>query len=560
MKCIKLTILLAAFMAYTPAKAQTTVYASSFGAVPDDGKDDSEALRKAAEYARTHVGTTLVIEPGTYILRDEQAVALEDAVMSGAYGKDPEKRMFVPYHSYVRGLDFTGAKNITVEACGATLLLDGWMEGISIESTENFTLNGLTIDFLRKPMSEGVITDIRDNNYTVCFTRPSREITMDTPFPRLNIWDNEVNGRWRDTPGFNRLAIVGPNTVSFKGSLPKRLIGAYVGAPHSFHYRPAIFVHESVNTEFNNITINANCGMGILGFQTNSVAMNRMSIVPARGFHFSTNTDATHFASCEGTISFDHCVFRGEGDDATNVHGYYHDITSVDGKRACLALHAPTFTHAQMADVPRVGDVMTLVRIKDLVPVGEYKVKAAEHADRATSYSITTDRDLPKDFDKYYLINSTLMPKLIFQNCLDWGHMSRGVLVKTTGGTVIRDNVFRGISYPAIVLSSESWWKEGWQTKDVLIQGNKIINCNLHGNYYHGSGIAIEIGADSVGDARLHDNIVIEGNEIESCNSGECGIYVSNAKNVVIYDDNVIKGCRQDVLVNNADVKYKKKR
>lgn len=560
MKSIKLTLLLAAaFMAYMPAKAQTTVYASSFGAIPDDGKDDSGALRKAAEFARTHADATLVIEPGTYILRDERAVALEDIVMSGAYGHDPEKRMFVPYHSYVRGLDFTGAKNVTVEARGATLLLDGWMEGVSIESTENFTLNGLTIDFVRKPMSEGVITDIQDNSYTVCFTRPSREITMGTPFPRLNIWDNEANGRWRDTPGFNRLAIVGPNTVSFRGSLPKRLVGAYVGAPHSFHYRPAIFVHESTNTVLNDITINANCGMGILGFHTNSVAMNRMSIVPARGYHFSTNTDATHFASCEGTISFDHCVFRGEGDDATNVHGYYHDIASVDGKRANLALHAPTFTHAQLADVPRVGDVMTLVRIKDLVPVGEYKVRGAEHADRATSYSITADRDFPKDFDKYYLINSTLMPKLIFQNCLDWGHLARGVLSKTTGGTVIRNNVFRGLNNPAIVLSSEAWWKEGWQTKDVVIQGNKIINCNLYGGY-HGSGIAIEIGADSVGDARLHDNIVIEGNEIESCNSGECGIYVSNAKNVVIYDDNVIKGCKQDVLVSNADVKYKKKR
>lgn len=559
MKSNKLTLLMvSAFVGTLAADAQTTVFATGFGALPDDGKDDAAALRKAAEYARTHEGTTLVIEPGTYILRDEKAVALEDTVMSGVYGHDPEKHMFVPYHSYVRGLDFTGAKNLTVEARGATLLLDGWMEGISIESTENFTLNGLTIDFVRKPMSEGVITDIQANSYTICFTRPSREITMGTPFPRLNIWDNEANGRYRDTPGFNREAVVAPNTVLFRGSLPKRLVGAYVGAPHTFHYRPAIFVHESKNTVLNDITINANCGMGILGFHTNSVAMNRMSIVPARGYHFSTNTDATHFASCEGTISFDHCVFRGEGDDATNVHGYYHNIVDVNGTRAFLALFAPTFTHAQLADVPRVGDVMTLVRVKDLVPVGEYKIKSAEHKGHSTFFEITTDRALPEDFKNYYLINTTLMPKLIFQNCLDWGHLARGVLVKTTGGTVIRNNVFRGLNNPAIVLSSEAWWKEGWQSKDVKIQGNKIVNCNLYGGY-HGAGIAIEIGADSVGDARLHDNIVIEGNEIESCNNGECGIYVSNAKNVVIYDNNVIKGCRQDVLVNNADVKYKKR-
>ncbi len=66
----------------------------------------------------------------------------------------------------------------------------------------------------------------------------------------------------------------------------------------------------------------------------------------------STNTDATHFASCRGTVVIEESMFRGLGDDATNVHGYYHDIEMGDDGWTRLVLHAPTYTHAQQADVP----------------------------------------------------------------------------------------------------------------------------------------------------------------------------------------------------------------
>ena len=130
--------------------AQKTVFVSDFGAIPNDNKDDAVALRKAAEYVRNNEGTVLVFSSGTYILHDDKAVELENTVMSGAYGQNPERKMFIPYHDYVRGLDFTGAKNATIMANGATLLLDGWMEGVSLEKTNNSKIKGLCIDFLRK--------------------------------------------------------------------------------------------------------------------------------------------------------------------------------------------------------------------------------------------------------------------------------------------------------------------------------------------------------------------------------------------------------------------------
>ena len=83
-----------------PSHASDTtrvVTARQFGAIPDDGRDDTKALRAAAEYCRRHPGTTLVIAPGTYRLRDAQAERLESDVMAGKMGNDPEKKIFTPY-------------------------------------------------------------------------------------------------------------------------------------------------------------------------------------------------------------------------------------------------------------------------------------------------------------------------------------------------------------------------------------------------------------------------------------------------------------------------------
>jgi len=522
-----------------------------FGAVPSDGQNDAPALRAAAAYCRSHPGTTLIFDPGIYLLQDDEAEEWENKVMRGDFGQDPEKKMFTPYHHYVRGMDFTGSRDITIQARGATLLCGGWMEPISIEHCQNFTLQGLIIDHLRKPMSEGHVVDIQADNFVVHFDRPSHPITMGTPFPRVTLWDKTIDGIWRDPYYFARMEIVAPNTVRFRGSLAPYMMGASVGALHTFHSRPAIFIHESQNTRLLDVTIHSQPGMGIVGFHSKDILMDHLAVVPGKGFQFSTNTDATHFASCEGEITFQGCTFLGQGDDATNVHGYYHDIAQVEQKSVTLELRAPTFTHAQLSDVPRVGDIMTLVRIRDLQPIRDYKVEAVSHQDKAIPFTIQVDSLLPQNFQDYYMINSTLMPKLTMRDCVDWGHIARGILVKTTAGTLIENNVFRGMNLPGIVLSSEANWKEGWHTTNCIIRGNKLINCGTSGTY-QGSSIAATIIAQDASSIKLHHGILIENNQIQSLPSSPCGILIENSYDITLRG-NQVSGAQQPLITRSAD-------
>ena len=539
-------------MAHTsPLHPTKVISVLDFGAKPNDGKDDTKALRKAAQYCRDNQGTTLEMPAGIYQLRDTKAEKLEKDVLSGKMGPNPEETIFTPYYPYVSGLDFSGSKDITIHANGAILLCEGWMEPISLIDCINFTLEGLTIDYKRKPFSEGRVTEIADDSFTVQFGS-EHKITNEIHIPRLMLWDNQIGGIYRSPFYFPKRELKGNNLVQFKGKLPQYMKGAAIAAPHSFHFRPGILILRSTNTHLEGVTIHAQCGMGIVGFDSRDIYIRNLEVIPADGYTFSTNTDATHFACCEGVLSFDGCMFRGQGDDATNVHGYYHDITSVEKDMVTLVLKAPTFTHAQVADVPRVGDKMEIVHIATLTVRGEAEVTEVIHEAPATEVRVRLKGKLPENYQEYYLFNTSKLPQLEFRRSMVWGNLARGVLVKTRN-VKIEDNIFRGCTGTAIHVGAESNWKEGTHTKNLTISNNVIVNCGLGaGRQYGASGIAVVIGAPDLKDTTLHDGVTISGNTIIGTGENDCGIAIYNTRNILL-DNNHIKGCKQGIATQSVE-------
>ena len=366
------------------------------------------------------------------------------------------------------------------------------------------------------------------------------------------LWDNKISGIYRNPFYYAKDEFLGENRVRFKGDLPEYMMGAAVAAPHSFHFRPAVLLLRSENTLLKDLSIHSQCGMGIVGFDSKDIRMDHLSVVPADGYSFSTNTDATHFACCEGLISFDGCMFRGQGDDATNVHGYYHDIEKIEGEDVTLVLKAPTFTHAQVTDVPRVGDKMEVVKISTLEVVDELEVVEVEHEAPATDVKVRLSGKLPEKYNEYYLFNVSKLPRLEFCRSVVWGNLARGVLAKTRG-VRIEDNIFRGSTGTAIHVGAESNWKEGTHAKDLTIARNVIINCGLGaGCQYGASGIAVVIGAPDTKATQLHDGVVIEGNTIIGTGSNACGISIRNAKNIRL-KDNRVEQCRQAVETRSVE-------
>lgn len=546
-------LFLSLFITYLPNTRANlnlqVINVTRYGAVANDGKDDTKALRKAVAWCRTHAGCTLLFPPGVYQLKDDAAVKLENEVLAGKMGANPEAVIFTPYYPYSKGLDLKGAKDLTVKGYGATLLCEGWMEPLSLDSCTNVTVQGLTIDYKRKPFSSGDIIAVEDGYFDVQFTN-ERVITNEMPLMRMTFWDKVKDRMYPNPIYYPKRELLGNNIVRFHHSLTKEMVGANASVLHSFHFRPAILIYNSLQTLLEDVTIHAQSGMGIVGFDSKNIIIKRLSIVPSKGNYISTNTDATHFACCEGLLRFEACTFRGQGDDATNVHGYYQSIVSATGNRAKLLVKAKTYTHAQVADVARIGDEMELVEIKTLKPVRTYKVIGASHQPKETSSEVTLSAELPDNYSDYYLMNCTKLPRLEFENCVVDSHLARGVLVKTRS-VLINNNVFRYGTGTAIHVGAEAAWKEGTHAKNVTITNNVMTGCGSGAGVQGGaSGIAVIIEADDTSQSYLHENIRIENNMIMG-EGNPCGVYVGNAKEVILKNNRFVN-CLQNYTTHST--------
>ena len=215
--------------------------------------------------------------------------------------------------------------------------------------------------------------------------------------------------------------------------------------------------------------------MGILGYRAENILLSGFRDVPAHGEPHSTNTDATHFSSCKGTIRFENCNFEGHGDDATNIHTYYHTMRAVKGNRCEMFTDAPDGTHAQCLDRPDVGDTLELVRNETLETVKSYKVLSVVPHEEELYSEIEVDGDLPEDAENYFLSNISQVPRLEVVHCTFNNHLARSILCKNRG-VLIENNIFTNVDGMAVEVAAERTWREGISSHDIIIRRNRMIH------------------------------------------------------------------------------------
>lgn len=510
------------------------------------GGDSLSVFKNAMKYCRENPHTTLVVPPGKYILRDEAAVRLMDDVMNGKMGNNPQERIFTHYFPYSKGIDFNGCEDVTLEGNGAWIICDGWMEPITVEKCRNVTIRGITIDSLRKPYSVGTVVGEEKDWYDILFDE-KYPVNENMPSPRLYMYLEEQARFFSEGWDCEEKKKVGQQVIRFYGERPKGIFGKTVCVWHGFHFRPAIFIHEAVNTNLYEVTIHSQPGMGIVGHRSENIHAQKLRIVPEAGEIMSTNTDATHFTSCKGEICFKDCQFEGHGDDAVNVHNYYYTIKSNKGKTCEIAVENAD-THAQVLDYPDVSDTLELVAADTLVPIRKYKVISVENFEAQWKSKVVLDDSLPENCGDLYLVDVTRLPALRFTGCYVKNHLARAVLIKT------RDVLVEGCTFEdslgtAIHIAAEGGWREGIPASHVVIRNNRMLRCGRgnHDNAMGASAICVNIDAPDPCTPNLHKDLLIENNIILGDNSPQ-GIYISSAQDVVIRN-NEIADCVEPIKV-----------
>ncbi len=265
--------------------------------------------------------------------------------------------------------------------------------------------------------------------------------------------------------------------------------------------------------------------MGVLARRTEDITLKRVTMAPPEGSGraLSIASDGTHFWDCTGTMRIEDCYFKAAGDDITNVHGHYYEVTErVDAKTVAVKVQYDWLWP------PEIGNVVEFTEPRGLVEYATDKVAAVEETAQA-KWRITFAKPLSERLKVGdYIANASLIPKVRFSGNRVVGNRSKGFLVKSRDA-IIENNVLEDISGVGLAASVEgNHWRESIGTRNVIFRNNKIINCNGGPNRLWGA-IAVFAVTDFkdnyLGDPGVHRNIVIENNVIDGTDNG--GIFVS---------------------------------
>lgn len=524
----------------------TTVSVEDFGAKPDDGVNDADALRAAAKYCREHPNTTLVFPAGVYDFSDPDAARIEREAIDGTYGYglQVQRYLFIPTKPYVTGLDFTGARNLTIEAYGAKLMVEGWMELLAFIRCKNVTVKGLQVDYKRHNNIEAVITAIKGDIIEAEFDPEYYKYSDKLVQGRTEFYNPRI-GQFYDCDG-GMIGSPEPGKVLFKFTRSISEVGDILVIRHGGHYRPCYMLRESENVTLKDIIIYSFPGMGVVGHETENILLDHIQVVPYPGRYTSTTTDATHFTSCRGNITIQNCMFRGCLDDCTNIHNYYwYPYAQEDQNKVEIRVEKADL-HAQSLDYPHKGDTLSLIHRRSIAPLDKFVVRDVDTSWVDWKVIVTLDKPITQaQCDSGFLYNTNFIYANIVNNTVV-SKSGRAFYVKVPRAYVGYNKIIK-TSMTALKIGGELWWHEAGPIKDILVEHNYIANCNyIHTIYTHpdwdGSVIYVTSDTEEVGPyinsgLVVRDNVFTDnyGSEFVMCDCENCHIYrnVSDSLRVV---------------------------
>ncbi|MBQ8099076.1 MAG: right-handed parallel beta-helix repeat-containing protein [Bacteroidaceae bacterium] len=522
------------------ASGRKVLSVTQFGAVPNDGLDDGPALRKAAEWCRTHSGVELTWPAGVYDLRDSLAERIEREAISGAMGRgiEVQRKLFTEKGSpfYAVGLDFQGAKHLHIKAQGAVLRAWGWMEALSFRKAKDVTLEGLTLTTHRPAATEARVMEVGTDGYVTLQFDPERYTYVDESVQGRYYFYSERRGTFYYS-GLKEPRLIAPGQIRSRVSGAQPEVGDVCVIRYGGHYRPCIMLKESSRVRLQDVTIMNHSGMGVVGHMSENILIDGLRVVPEPGCVSSTTTDATHFTSCSGEITIRNSVFRGNGDDCTNIHNYYYQAIGVGGhpKQVELSVVGADL-HAQSLDVPQPGDTLWAVDAQSLAEQERYVVKSVTADEAAWRVRVTLDRPL-RLLQGALMVNHSRFPHVRIENNTVVYHNGRAFLLKAPH-VVVRGNKIMGSTLTAIKLGAELSWREAGPVESAWVENNYIMNCGSAGG--KDSPTAVMVTTEARGDVpRVNRNIVIRNNFIDC---GDRPAFLINDAQHVRIEGNIARG------------------
>lgn len=541
------------------------VSVKDFGAIPDDGKDDSTAIQSAFDYAVKNGAKTVKFDAGVYDFSENPI---------GGVGKD----------AY---LHISGAKNLTLE--GATdkegkpatefvrfnpggvnadlrqLLYAQHASGFTVRNIEfKLSPNYYTAGEIVKTSSKKVTVRICDGyplpsemNATKANLPALYDKTENAFYQQRLIWTVEDTSDAPEvvTPDASQPQIVEIENKEMVKEIKKairkkgkeNLIMFWFQGHYPDSCQAVVFQYcEDVLLE--NLSVSSSTGFAITCNMCRNITYRNMDLSPEAGGYATAPRDALKLYGCGGDILMENLIMNGFEDDGQNCHGLFSTVKEVTGENS-LILNLSA-ANPKRPDWLR-GSVIRFLshETNDIYAVTE--IESAEYIDGKT-WKITTKDALPDgivcsadgDFKGKtaveigaYIANSWTVRNCTIKN-------TYRALKISAQNVLVENNTFENNVYDIYMgAENDEYWHESQNPVNVTIKNNTFKNPL--------STISIDMDFHAyVGTQTksLMKDIYIYNNKFINCNTA---LWVKDAKNVYFYSnefENVKKQIKVDPL------------
>ena len=461
-------------------------------------------------------------------------------------------------------------KNVVLDFNGAELLFKGRISPFLFDGCENVQIKNVKIDYNRPFFTQGDIVDVGADflEWHVDKEKFPCKVVGDELIFYGDGWEKNMKegihvalefDKVKPRPAYNAaliLPLIGKNSVINPEAPLKQVVWTaeekengnillHGDFTHIHEKARWVITHEDrLDCDFvfldckgifmENVEMYQSGSMGCIFQHSADIDLKRVNAVVREGSGrlVSTNTDATHFVNCYGSVTIQDCVFENMMDDGCNVHGIYTKVASVDGKKVLVEL-----SHFQQygVNVYAPGDVVEFSSPDMVTFRKNFTVKSAV-LQNEKQILVELTEDAVGVEKEYILDNITSFPVLSITNCKTGNNRPRGFLLNTNKKTVIKNNVFYNSDCGISVSGDNSYWCESTGVRDLEIANNVFLSCG-----YHCSNHPIVLYSDIVKNRTMtdyHQNITIHDNVFHSFSWN--AVYMKSCKNVRYYNNRLI--------------------
>ncbi|MBQ8735048.1 MAG: hypothetical protein IJY75_03600, partial [Bacteroidaceae bacterium] len=234
--------------------------------------------------------------------------------------------------------------------------------------------------------------------------------------------------------------------------------------------------------------------------------------------------------SCLGTITIQNSKFKGQGDDCTNIHGYYYRMYPEADNKIEIRIEGADL-HALSLDYPQIGDTMIAIDNKNMSEQGRYTVQSVDTSSVDWKVVIGLDKAIePEKFENCYMWNYSRFPKVRIYNNSVHSHLARSFLIKSRD-VIIAKNCILNSTITAIKLGAELGWRESGPAENILVEENYITGCGYAAGADVPSCITLSTEAREL-PPHLNKNIVIRNNVFDTDKA--VAVLLKDAENILV--------------------------